>query len=402
MYYIVFILALFSAVGFFNYHGMLSDQMQRAIFYAVSCMSLLLAVTERRVRLSEIEYPRYAYWTVIGSLFISILMVTVYHGQGLSQSLITTLPFIFSYLYLYVLLKFQLSEQQIIRVFMVGCLLSVPVYFCNLLSFPQVVFGVENAEGADFTRGMLRVYVVFIEIFVLLFFYAIYKWKHSHKKIWLAWIALCVIMITLSLIRQIIAVSFIFGIIYMLQGVPLRKKLVTLAVVVVLGVVVIPRISIFQAMIELSNTQAEQNEENEDIRIRAWRYYTYENQDGVETVLFGNGVPALGISPYGIIFEQDAQESKCYFADVGWAGFFYLFGLFGTLALLALLCRGMMSAYRRGRIYLSFWLAFIIVTAVASGSIVYYYQTVVIMAGLYLAYIPDEENGSHNTELQQC
>lgn len=381
---------------------MLTEQVQRGIFYAVSCVALLLAVTERNNKLRELDYPRCAYWMVIGALCMSVITVNIYHGQPIVQSIITLLPYLFSYLYLYVLIKFRLSPALVIKILMIASLLAIPVYFCNLLSFPAQMFGIENAEGADFSRGMLRVPIPFFEALLIVFFYAIQQWKASSRAIWMCWIVIGVIMICLSLTRQIILVAFGLALLYAINGLSWAKKIAILAVCMCAGIVVVNKVPIFKAMVELSEMQAELNEDKEDVRVRAWRYYTYENQEGIVTVLLGNGVPSLGITRYGIEFDQNMQETKCYAADVGWAGFFYYFGLIGTVALFVMLAKSAYIAHNRHRDYLLYWLLFIIITAVASGPVVYYYQILIIMTALYLVYAPDEEDGSDHTELQQC
>lgn len=58
-------------------------------------------------------------------------------------------------------------------------------------------------------------------------------------------------------------------------------------------------------MVELSEQQIERNNtENEDIRITAWKFYTYEYQVNVITSIFGNGVPSLGNSQWAKQYEK--------------------------------------------------------------------------------------------------
>ena len=60
------------------------------------------------------------------------------------------------------MLKLALPERFILKWMFIGCLLAVPVYFINLFSFPNVIFGEEF--NLDTSRGMLRVPVFFLEI----------------------------------------------------------------------------------------------------------------------------------------------------------------------------------------------------------------------------------------------
>lgn len=71
---------------------MLSDQVVKAIFYAVSLVALVLAVTDSRSKIARTGYPAEAYWTLMGMICLSPVMAGIFHGQDLVSSVITTLP----------------------------------------------------------------------------------------------------------------------------------------------------------------------------------------------------------------------------------------------------------------------------------------------------------------------
>lgn len=120
------------------------------------------------------------------------------------------------------------------------------------------------------------------------------------------------------------------------------------------------------------------------------------------TMLLGNGMPSTGNSAWGDQFDYDAETSRYFAADVGWAGFFYHFGFIATAALAVLMWQALRRKKSPSRMYLNYWLIFIAVTAVASGPILYFHQIMELVTGLYLIYAPEDETDStHNTQLQQ-
>lgn len=386
MNYVIYIVALFSTVGFFNYHGVLTDAASRGIFYAISAMALVMAVTERKSSLSDIDYPRGTYRLLMVMICLSPLMANIFHRQPLKESVISTLPPIFSYAFFYILLKFRIPPEKIIKVIFVACALSIPVYFANVTTFPSVMFGLPVEE--DLSRGILRIYVVFIELFVLLLFYSINRWNLERRPKWIVCIVILGLMIVLSVIRQIIAMSAILGLILLLKHWSWPKKIAGIAVVIGAAMLILPHIPIYQDLTELTVELQEKNESKneEDIRIQAWRFYTYEYQQSPLTMIFGNGIPAMGKTAYGRQYASDTDATKCYEADVGWAGFFFDFGIIATAALFVLLWKAARRKKAPEDEYLTYWIIFIMVTAVASGPILYYYQVFNLSTVLYLVY----------------
>ena len=391
MYYLIYIFAFFAVVGFFNYHQMLSDQVVKAIFYAVSLVALVLAVTDGRSKIARTGYPAEAYWTLMGMICLSPVMAGIFHGQDLVSSVITTLPMFFAYSWFYILLKFEMPERKILLVMAVGCALAIPVYLINFRAFPGAAFG-ELPNGGS--RGIPRIVVTFIELFPLLLFYAINKWSLSRKWWWILVMAVCVVMIVVSVIRQVIFVSALLAGIFLFRVMNWKQRLIFLLPIAVAIAIIAPRLSIFQAIDDLNELQADSNSESsEDIRIQAWRFYTYEYNPNIGTMILGNGIPALDKTRYGIEYSTATAASKCYEGDVGWAGFFFYFGLIATVALFMLMWKTLTHRKPPEREYLNYWILFIMITAVASGPILYTFQIFNVVTALYLAYAPAAESG---------
>lgn len=404
MYYIIFIAGFLSTMGFFNYHNMLSEAAVKALFYLISVGALMLAVTDRRVDYLRTGAPRMPYITLMTMLCASVVTAYLFHDQSITVSLMASLPYIFAYSWFYILIKFNIPADRVIKFLFAVCAMAIPVYALNALSFPNAVFG--EAPEEDLTRGIIRIILPFIHTFALLLFFSISKWNSTKRPVWIAAICILSLMLILSVIRQIILMAALLSMWYIFKNLSLTKKIIGALTVVAAVVLVLPNIPMYESIMELSEKQYESNQQvDEDVRIGAWRHYVYEYQDSPVTVLLGNGIPSTGHSAWGDRFDYDSETSKYFAADVGWAGFLYHFGLIATVALAVM----MLDAFRRkkpeSRKYLNYWLIFMAVIGIASGPILYFYQIIEVVTGLYLVYAPyndDEEDCTDNTQLQQC
>ena len=352
-------------------------------------------------KIEKNRYPSKWYKLLLLSIISSIVMVVLYQNQSLRVTIIATFPYFAGYFFFWILLRLDIESKHIKLCIKYLLAVSILIYFINLITFPNTVFS-SRAE-IDESRGMIRIYVPFIELHVLGFFYSINKWLIDKKnKKWMFYTVIETIMIVLSVTRQYIAFAALLGMLLILQNTSIYKKVFALIIASVLLFVVIPHIPIFSKMIELTVTQSEQNKyEEEDIRIKAWRYYTYENQTNEITPFCGNGVPSFGNSQWGIKFEKETDYNRCFAVDVGWAGFIYYFGYIGAFSLFMLLLAAMRKKKSINDAYLTYWIVFIILTSVMSGSILYNFQIISISTVLYLVYAKKtEENSIAHTQLQ--
>lgn len=381
----LFILTLLAAVGFFNPMQILSPQMSKLLYYLCIAASAGYALYDG-ISLSKVNYPRTLWYVLLSGMSVSVLMATLFHTQSFMTSVVTSLPYILSYAYFLVMLKLNVEPERIIKAIFVLCTCAVVVYFVNLATFPNNLFGDEIKE--DLSRGILRLPVVYIHLMVLLIFYSINRWMMRHERKWLLWMALFMLMVFLSVTRQyILSVAALSVLLFMREMLWWRKILVT---VVIAGVCayVVPKIPVYNAMMEMAASVKEEQESRgqDDIRVEAWRYYTYGNQTNELTPIFGNGMPAFGHSRWGKMMDSDTEESGLFAFDVGWAGFYYFFGAASTMALFLILFKAFMKRKPRSRVYLSYWIVYTMVIAVASAPIMYPWEVLNISIVLYLIY----------------
>lgn len=398
----LYIIIVLASLSFYNPFGLISPQIGKFLFYLI-CLVALLYAKRQGITLKRTNYPKTVYKILLGSIAFSIVMVKLFQDQSLKTTIIATLPYIFAYLTFYIFMKLNIPKKQLERMIWIFCYISMGIYIVNALSFPNMIFGADKEEF-DMSRGIARLGVFSIELIVLFFFYAINQWIQTKQKKYVWLILLTFVFIVLSVTRQIIGLSVVLGLLFIIQKASLSKKIGVIIICLLLYIFVIPQIPIFKTMAELSEAQAERNRyENEDIRITAWRFYTYEYQTNGWTAVFGNGIPSVGNSKWGNDFERTVSlkygGNGCNYVDVGWAGFYWIFGAIATLCILILLIKGVIKKKSQNRQYLAYWCVFIILTSIASGPILFYSQIVSIATVLYLIY-GKEQYSSNNPQLQ--
>ena len=389
-------------MSFFNPLGLIPSIISKFIYY-VLCLIGLFYSLRRGKNLKHIVYPRSLYRMIILGIIMSIFMASFFQNQSFLTSLIATLPYLFGYITFYILMKLNIPTIKIEKAIWTFCYISMGIYIINVISFPNIIFGTEK-EAYDMSRGVVRLGIMLIELIVLFFFYSINQWILFKKKVYILLIFLTALFIVLSVTRQYILLSFGLGFILILQKASLAKKIAVIVFCFFIYKFVLPQLPMYNAMVELTEAQAEKNEyDKEDIRIQAWQFYTYEYQTNSMTAILGNGVPSLGNSQWGNEFREavypDYGGNGCFTSDVGWAGFYWNYGLFTTLGLFFLLLKAAFKKKEKKEQYLSYWCIFIIITSVASGPIIIYYQIISIMTVLYLIY-GKENNGTCHLKLQ--
>lgn len=403
--FIAFALTFLASVGFLNPKGMLSEQMVKLMFYASSMMALAVAFLYGKST-RGINYPRFPYWGMLASIVFSIFMATAFHPQSLKVSAISTLGIIFAYLFFWTLLRLQVDEKQILKFLLICCFVAVPVYFADVATFPNYLFGAPFDKVEDMTRGMLRVPVFFLELMVMFLFYSINQWVVNRNKKWIIPGALFAVMIFLSVIRQVILISGVLSLIFLLKSSTWVKRGIVIAGVGIIYFVVLPKIPAYQAMVELTEDQSEANEVmDEDIRIYDYRYFGDIFQTNDVTRVFGNGIPSFGNSAWGNSLDSEWETTGTLPVDVGWVGFYWYYGAIAAACLLILLIKAAYKKKSPQRRYLTYTVIYYILAAIASGPILYSHQVLYLMIILYLIYGTESdqlsENGVNHPKLQQ-
>lgn len=385
----IFVLILLSSLSFYNPMGIISQSVSKLIFYIIFLYALYIAF-KSGISLKNVKYPKASYLLILSGFLTALLDAQLFHNQNIVISFIAILPYLFAYLVFYILLKFDIPKHSIIKIIFIFCYISMGVYLINYFTLPNKFFG-GAIEDIDTSRGLARIGVFNIELIVFLLFYSITQWSLTKKRNYLYLIILSVVYIFLSLTRQIIFLSLVLGLILYLKKQSIFQKILIVFISIIIYNWVLPKIPIYNNLVELSESQAEENNNgDENIRITAWKFYTNEYQKNELTRIFGNGVPSIGNSEWGDEFQKTVYfeygGNGCFTSDVGWAGFYWNYGLFATIGLICLLLKAIFCKKQKNEEYLTYWCIFIFITSITSGPIIISKQIVSVMTVLYLIF----------------
>lgn len=380
----IIILLIIAAAGFFNPLGIVSPQISKFIYYGCAVYGLLFFPGKNK-KLNRL-YPRIPYNMIVCGIIGAVVMATLFQEQSFNVSFMAVLPYLFGYLSFLVFMKSGMDEEAVKR--LIVCLLccSLFVYVVNYVTFPFMVFGNADADSIDTSRGVIRIGVQYIDLFMLAAYYGINQWMLNKKKKWLIVIGVCEVMIVLSVTRQVIGITAIMGTLFLLKRLPFYKKAIFVALMAIFVTVILPKIPIYQALVETTETQVANNDEKEDVRIRAARFYSDEYQTNEFTRIFGNGVASIGNSRWGDKFEKDVNSYRYFSSDIGWIGFYWHFGLIAVVGVLIFLLKGAMVKKTADREYLTYYCYSIILLSVLSAPILVYKQIIDIMLVQYLIF----------------
>ena len=394
---ILVILTILTSVGFYNFHDRVPLPMQRAMFMFMVLVCLGVALAGKRVKFSESRFPRLPWFIFTCMLFISVFMADFYHQQPLVASFIAQSTAIFAYLYFFVLILLNPDPDRLIKYLFYLSAMSLVIYFINLATYPHNIFG--SPILTDTSRGMPRVPIPTFNVIMLLTFYSINQWTMTHNKKWWWLIGVGFVMVLFSLTRQVMAIMGLLCFFQLLQRMSLLKKLVYGCVIISVGYVVVINLPIYKSLKAISEAQIDESADKEDIRVRAWRYYAYENNDDIETFLFGNGTPSLGKTVWGKRFEAYTEETGMFISDVSWAACVFQYGIIGALALLSIVLCAIFKRKPPGEQYLTYFMVCAMLEGIASGVWFYPQEICVIMTALYLIYRKSDNKNEPLTSL---
>lgn len=311
-------------------------------------------------------------------------MTPFYHEQSLTATIITQSPYIAAYLYFFVLLKLNPDPTRLLRCLFVVWAMAVFVFFANAVTFPHNIFGTPILS--DLSRGFVRVRPHFLQLFVLFLFYGVSRWQLTKSRFWLVIAIVSYLMVVLSLTRQTIAFSTILVFFQLLEKYSWTKKIVLGSVLAILGALVVVNLPMYQTMKQITEEQIDYNEEKEDVRLGAWRYYSFEGNDHVETFLFGNGIPSLGKSVWGKQHEAFVDETNYNVGDVAWAACIFHYGIIATVALLVVILSSIFKHKPPSKRFLTYFMISEALHGIAWGVFFYHYDVLIIVIALYLIY----------------
>ena len=168
---IITILIFLSASSFFNPLGIISPQLSKFIYYV--CIILGLFFLKNKAKVNNFKYPNRAFYMIVIGFIGALLMAFSLQEQSFIVSLVAILPYFLAYLSFFVFKNSGINEAEAKKVILGFLICSVIIYIVNYITFPFMIFGAKEATEIDDSRGVIRIGIQYLDLYILNTFYAI-------------------------------------------------------------------------------------------------------------------------------------------------------------------------------------------------------------------------------------
>ena len=267
-------------------------------------------------------------------LITSAISCYLFRGQSLYQSIRGLFPS-FAILSLYFALhKFPVSERRIIKIFIVLATIFIFINIFQQIS-PTYYFGSRGGNGEVEIRMGLKRYFLFGDRLCLIpMFFYLKKWidQPNNKNLALSFFFFLGIFFALE---RTLLFGTICAIIYMLLFFKRLniKQWICIIGILSAGYYFFTNDKIEGSFIEKTTVNRESGED--DIRLLAIDFYTRTFQEGIGTVLWGNGISDTN-SQYGHLVKEAEENMGYYRVDIGIFGDFNIYGLFFVIFMIGI------------------------------------------------------------------
>lgn len=319
--------------------------------------------------------------------FCSMINSMNYFNQSFYGSFVA-LSGSFAWIIYFLLHKYNVSEEIILRTFLFIALLIVGLQVVQQFTYPHVAFGIaakdDNTWGVELAEqrnGFWRFRMHNNAYFTTPILFALWiRFKRTFNWSLMPLIVLLLISVYLTLTRQIIAACLIVIFCSFLIG---KKVKITTIILIILLLVGLYYSYDFLFSSFTEQTKEENTENN--IRILAATYYWNESIRTPWTFLFGYGLPATK-GTYLDYILQIRNLYKFYTTDVGFVGQIYERGILYVIACYILMYRLFVQLKNKIPEYIRL---FVLFTGIMSPMIFPYIETTQFIIWGMLLYICD-------------
>ena len=384
--FLLFFLIL-SSLSFFKFFRplVISDLLLKLIHYIFLSVVIIVSAKEFLIK-KNTGYSKLISTLVI-LVLISILSAYLFWEQSPILTFVSSFGF-FSFFHFFFFKKFNLSIDFIERLVWWLTVVYMVCFTYALLKAPMKVFLGYGEIDKDLNnaRGLFRIRLTLIGAgpLYLAFYMAISKYLKTKLSKWLIITIILFVYIALQLGRQSILISLVLGFLFLFTKVSFFKKiLITLVCygVIWFSIISVPFIS---KMLEETENQVNYNKDEDDIRIKAYKFYMVEMTTNPFTGLFGKGMYTLvDNNPYGDYINTYGRNKGLIPSDVGYAKIYLLFGVSGLLIFFIIFYRTLKQKVPEEYLYVKYYIFSLMIGSVAGspllGTIPIYCMAVYIL-----------------------
>ena len=380
-----------ASYNFYKYVG-ININLSKGIYFITLLLSFLLVISELFKKFRTYRYANLMRLLVF-FMFFSIFISYAFWNQDIVMGYRSIAPHL-AIIYFFILLKLRIPIKSLEKIIWIMTIIYILLWTYAIIKAPELVFGLDSeADSITNDRGFFRLSIPGADIIILSFFLAINKFNDTKKKFWIFIFGGLFLIIILHVIRQIIIISFLIGLYFLLK----KNKYLWIGLafggILLLGIsnIKVNDNSIFGKLLNLSKDQIDENNTGEkDVRIQAYQFFFTEYTKNPINVIIGNGVPHMD-SKLGKIEYNIAQRDSLWSSDVGFASIYIKYGIIGLLLYFSILKKVMFQKLQPQYMYARLFIIFVFGTTIAAE---YIFTDVIIFAlAIYiLEYSNQEKN----------
>jgi hypothetical protein len=271
---------------------------------------------------------------IFSAVILSMSAAKIFHGQSFSVTFLAQ-RFMYYWLFYYLLHAMRINPEDLLKLIFAFGIAYCIIYILQTLAYP-----IELLHSKMFTdRNTLRIYMPGAGYLVLGYFIALSQYVITKQNKYLIYCFIAFIIFVLLGTRQVLATMALITLLHIYWSKKIKSKLF---VYMLIGAATIAVFFLFQniflGMIEATEKQALQGQDEDDIRIRAAVYFLFEFFPNDISYITGNGVHSAH-STYGMNVEYVREALHFNQSDIGIIGDYSRFGLLFVIAELSILLR---------------------------------------------------------------
>lgn len=273
----------------------------------------------------------------------------------------------------------------------------IGLFFMQYVLYPTMLFGVRAQEA----RGTIRIFIPGGSFAVFVYFLTLQRSLSGGNKVYLLFNLMYLTVPILQGTRSSIATLLFGTVIFILFSRKVKSKLLVTMMMVLAGLLVfIAFQDIFMSLVQVSEEQANQDED--DVRMRAARFFLTEFYPNKINYFLGNGMSHM-MSPYGMKEFYFKATYGFYISDLGLIGEFVRYGVVILIAIVLTFYKFFTVQIESKYGFFRFWALLLVLSEVLGGMFVRADVIIVITAIMYIYDVSNfklKQNAAHQLALK--
>ncbi len=306
------------------------------------------------------------------------------HGQSYLLSLWIQ-SYILYYFFYYFLHQLRLKPDDLIQLILILGYAFLGIWYIQYIIYPTMIVDTRMDEA----RGTIRLFLPGGAFAGFIYFYYLDKFLKSNKIKFILFCLLFLLIAVLQGTRSSIATQIFGTVVFILFSTQVRSKVRNL-VIMAMGALLIFFLfqDIFMNLVEVTEKQASQQQE--DIRIRAAKFYLTDFYPNKINYLIGNGVGHM-MSSYGMRIAYYKTNLGFFQSDIGLVGDYTEYGVLFVIGVVLILWKIFTIRVKNEYVFIKYWAVIVVVSLVFGSPFGRPSTVVVILSALYIMDVSNYE-----------